>query len=156
MAGLAASEDKACQVCIGFHWAAKSLLADQGQSVSVINQDEANRIRTCVDPLTEVGHLVADRVNAAILLAAQPEDAVNLKRRLRFEEINKVMEQGGLARRALACEKEMWKDVKALANLLEEGGLAEETGLGEARGSHWCKRVVYRLSSSSGFVYTTQ
>ena len=133
MTGLAASEDKAGEMRIGFHWAAKSLLADQGQSVSVINQDEANRIWTCVDPLTEVSHLVADRVNAAILLACEPEDTINLERRLRFEKIDKILEQGGLAGGTLTCEKEVWKDVEALTNLLEERGLTEETGFGEAR-----------------------
>ena len=136
VACLAAGEDKPCQVRIGFHRATESLLADEGECVSVVNQDEANGIRASMDPLTKVGDLVTDRVNTTIFLAAQPEDTVDLEWCLCFQQVNNVMEESGLPGGALACEKEMWKGMKAFTNLLEEGCLAKETRLKGSWRSH--------------------
>lgn len=142
VACLAAGKDKPRQVCIGFHRATESLLADEGKSVCVVNQDEANGIRASVDPLTEIGDLVADCVNAAILLAAQPEDPVDVKGCLCFQQVDNIMEESGLAGGALACEKEMWKGMKAFTNLLEEGCLAEETR-GEGGTWRWQQNLLH-------------
>jgi hypothetical protein len=134
VARLATGKDKSCQVRIGFHWATESLLADEWESVGIIDEDKANCIRASVNPLTEIGNLVADGVNAAILFTAQPEDTVDLKGCFRFQKINKIFEEGGLAGGTLAGEKEMGEVVEALADLLKERCLAEEAwGEGGAR-----------------------
>lgn len=70
MARLATGKDEAGQVSVGFHGAPERLLADQGESVSVIHENEAKSIRAGVDPLTESGNLVSNRVNTPILFAA--------------------------------------------------------------------------------------
>lgn len=73
-----------------FHRPAESLLADEGESVCVVNHDPAEGIWFGMRPLTEVVDLVADGVNTAVFLACEPEDGFQMEGGFFAEEGNKV------------------------------------------------------------------
>jgi hypothetical protein len=72
------------------HWPAEGLLADEGESVCVVNHDPAEGIWFGMRPLTEVVDLVADGVNPAVLLAGKPENRFQVEGGFFAEEGNKV------------------------------------------------------------------
>ena len=79
MRRVATGEDETGKMGKGFHGSAESLLADQGESVGVVNDDPAESILARVGALTEVVDLVADCVDTTIFLAGEPEDGLNLE-----------------------------------------------------------------------------
>lgn len=90
MGRVAAGEDESGEMGKGFHRSAESLLANEGESVGVVNNDPAECVLARVGAFTEVVNLIADGVDTAVFLTGEPKDGFNLEGGFFAQERNEI------------------------------------------------------------------
>lgn len=83
------------------------MLTDERESVGIVNHDETESIRFRMDALTEIVHLVANRMDTAVLFRAEPENGFNGEGGFLFEDFNNVFQEGCLSRAWRTCNENM-------------------------------------------------
>jgi len=63
----------------GFHGPSESLLADEGELVSVIDDNPSEAVWLGMGPFAEIVHLVTDCMDASVFLACEPEDRFQIE-----------------------------------------------------------------------------
>ena len=107
MAGVSGGEEEPSEMVEGLHGSPQGLLADERESVGVVNDDETESIRLGVDALTEVIHLVANRMDATVLFRAEPENRFNGEGGFFFQDVDNIFKEGCLSRAWRSCDKDM-------------------------------------------------
>ena len=100
-------EQEAGEMIKGFHWPAKGLLADERECIGVVNHDKTEGIWFRMNPLTEIVHLVTNRVDATILFGAEPENGFNREWGLLFQDFNRIFKEGCFPRAWWTRDKDM-------------------------------------------------
>ena len=127
MAGVSAGKEKASEMIEGFHGSSQSLLADERKGVGVVNDNKTESIGLRMNALTEIVHLVANRMNTAVLFGAEPEDRFNRKGRLFFQDFYDIFKEGCLSRAWRSRNKDMGEVCHHFAYRCENAILAIET-----------------------------
>lgn len=102
-------EQEAGEMVKRFHWPAEGLLADERQRVGVVNHDKTEGIWFRMNALTEIIHLVTNRVDTTVLFGAEPEDRFNRERGLLLQDFNGIFKKSCFSRAWGACDKDMGK-----------------------------------------------
>ncbi len=107
MAGVSGGKEESCKMVEGLHWPSQGLLTDERESVGIVDYDKAESIWLGMDALTEVVHLITNRMNATVLFRAEPKYGFNGERRLFFQDFDDVFKEGCLSRAWRSCDKDV-------------------------------------------------